>query len=147
MGNSSDSKMVCKSVCLRNKENLHRVMIMKKRKFPVISLTLSILSMLAVVVLIVDMVNSYIDLSSRPTSGSDWFLFGITMVFCVPAAVFGGVSSCFCGIKTSVIWVKVVSFIMLFGFGIALIISLSCFGGSNNAIEVAAWLANLFIGG
>lgn len=115
---------------------------MEKREFPVISLTLSILSMLVVVVLIVDMVNSYIDLSSRPTSGIDWLLFGITMVFCVPAAIIGGISSCSCGIKTSVVWVKVVSFIMLFCFVIALIISLSCFGGSNNAVEVAAWLAN-----
>lgn len=119
---------------------------MEKRKVPVIWLTLSVLCMFAIVVLIVDMVNSYIDLSSRPTDGIDWLLFGITMLFCVPAAIIGGISSCFCGIKTSVIWVKVVSFIMLFGFGMALIIALSCFGGSNNAIHIAAWLAKIFVG-
>ena len=120
---------------------------MKKRKFPVISLTLSILSMLAVVVLIVDMVNEYVLLSSRQTEGLDWFLFGmVTAVFGVPFTILGGVSSCLCGIKSSIIWVKVISFIMLFSFVIALAILLSCFGGANNAVEVAAWLARLFIG-
>lgn len=119
---------------------------MKKHKLPIISLALSILCMAAVVVLIADMVNAYISLASRQTGGVDWFLFGITMVFCVPAAVVGGISSCFCGIKTSFIWVKIVAFIMLLFFVIALVISLSCFGGNNNAVRVAAWLANLFKG-
>lgn len=120
---------------------------MEKRKFPYILFALSILCMVAVVVLIADMVNEYVSLSSRQTEGLDWFLFGITMVFCVPAAAVGGISSCFCGIKTSIIWVKVVSYIMLLFFVIALVISLSCFGGSNNAVRVAAWFTNLFIGG
>ncbi len=120
---------------------------MEKRKFPYILFTLSILCMVAVVVLIADMVNEYVSLSSRQTEGLDWLLFGmVTAVFGVPLAILGGVSSCLCGIKNSIIWVKVISFIMLFGFVIALAILLSCFGRANNAIHVAAWLANLFIG-
>lgn len=121
---------------------------MEKRKFPYILFALSILCMVAVVVLIADMVNEYVSLSSRQTGGVDWFLFGmVTAVFGVPFAILGGVSSCLCGIKNSIVWVKVISFIMLFGFVIALAILLSCFGGANNAVHIAAWLANLFIGG
>lgn len=119
---------------------------MQKRKVPYIMFALSILCMVAVVLLIADMVNEYVSLSSRQAKGMDWFLFGITMVFCVPAAVIRGVSSCLCGIKISIIWVKVICFIMLFVFVVALVISLSCFGGGNEAIRVATWLANLFIG-
>lgn len=119
---------------------------MEKRKFPYVSLSISVLCMVVVVGLIVDMVNEYISLSSRQTEGLDWFLFGFAMVFCVPVAVVGCISSGCCGIKTSIILVKVISFIMLFGFIIALGIALSCFGGINNAIRVAEWLAKFFIG-
>ena len=120
---------------------------MEKRKFPYISFSISVLSMIAVVVLIADMVNEYVSLSSRQTEGLDWLLFGMfTSVLGVPFAILGGISSCFCGIKTSFIWVKVVSFIMLLFFVISLAISLLCFGGGNEAIQIAAWLANLFIG-
>lgn len=120
---------------------------MKKHKSPYILFAISILCMVAVVVLIADMVNEYVSLSSRQTEGLDWFLFGmVTAVFGVPCAILGGVSSCWCGIKISIIWVKGISFIMLFGFVIALAILLSCFVGANNAVHVAAWLARLFIG-
>lgn len=120
---------------------------MEKRKFPYISFSISVLSMVAVVVLIADMLNEYVSLSSRQTEGLDWFLFGmVTAVFGVPFAILGGVSSCWCGIKISIIWVKVISFIMLFAFVVVLAILLSCFGGANNAVRVAAWLARLFIG-
>lgn len=120
---------------------------MKKQKSPYVLFALSILCMVAVVLLLVDMVNEYVSLSSRQTEGLDWFLFGmVTAVFGVPFAILGGVSSCWCGIKISIIWVKVISFIMLFAFVVVLAILLSCFGGANNAVRVAAWLARLFIG-
>ena len=121
---------------------------MKKQKSPYVLFALSILCMVAVVVLIADMINEYVSLSSRQTEAMDWFLFGmVTAVFGVPCAILGGVSSCLCGIKNSIVWVKVISFIMLFAFVVVLAILLSCFGGANNAVRVAAWLANLFIGG
>ena len=89
---------------------------MEKRPYPVfprISFVLSVLSMIGIVDLTVNAVKSYIELSSRNASGHEWLGFAIYPVFYGFISLAGTISSAFCGIKTTITWVKIVSFIML----------------------------------
>ena len=88
---------------------------MEKRDFPVfprIAFIFSILSMAGIVLLIIDAVVSYAQMPEW-ASGVDYLGFLMYPVLCMPMAIIGAISSAFCGIKTTITWVKIVSFIML----------------------------------
>ena len=118
---------------------------MNKREIPIISLVLSILCILSIIHLLVDAVQSYIELSSRNASGHEWLGFGIYPVFCGISSIIGAVSSCFCGVKAKVTWVKIVAFVFAHIFGMILIFCFLGLGSANGVISAFGWFANLFI--
>ena len=114
--------------------------------FPMIAFLFSVLSMIHIVVLTVDAVKEYIELSSRNASGHEWLGFAIYPVLYGFTALFGSISSAFCGIKTTITWVKIVSFIMLGIFGMILFLCFMSLGNMNGVGRIFGWFANLFIG-
>ena len=118
---------------------------MGKEKFPYISFTITVLCLIGIVDLAVDAVKSYIELSSRNASGHEWLGFGIYPVFCGLSSIIGAISSCFCGIKAKITWVKVVSFVMLYIFVMILIFCFMSLGNVNGVIRAFGWFANLFV--
>ena len=122
---------------------------MEKRPYPVfprISFVLSVLSMIGIVDLTVNAVKSYIELSSRNASGHEWLGFAIYPVFYGLFSLVGTISSAFCGIKTTITWVKIVSFVMLSVFGMILFFCFMSLGNMNGVGRIFGWFANLFIG-
>ena len=122
---------------------------MEKRPYPVfprISFVLSVLSMIGIVDLTVNAVKSYIELSSRNASGHEWLGFAIYPVFYGFISLVGTISSAFCGIKTTITWVKIVSFIMLGIFGMILFLCFMGMGNMNGIGRIFGWFANLFVG-
>lgn len=119
---------------------------MEKRKFPYISFSISFLSMIVVMVVTVLAVRSYIELSSRNASGHEWIGFVFYPVLCGFPALIGTISSAFCGIKSMITWVKVISFIMLYVFGMILFFCFMGLGNPNGVIRAVGSFANLFIG-
>lgn len=121
---------------------------MEKRPYPVfsrIAFLFSVLSMIHIVVLTVDAVKEYIELASRNASGHEWLGFAIYSVLYGFTALFGSISSAFCGIKTTITWVKIVSFIMLGIFGMILFLCFMSLGNMNGVGRIFGWFANLFV--
>lgn len=88
---------------------------MEKRPYPVfprIAFLFSILSMVGIVYLTIDAVVAYAQMPEW-ASGIDYLGFLMYPILCMPMAVIGAISSAFCGIKTTITWVKIVSFVML----------------------------------
>lgn len=88
---------------------------MEKRPFPVfprIAFLFSVLSMVGIVHLVIDAVIGYAQMPEG-ASGADYLGFLIYPILCIPMAIIGAASSAFCGIKTTITWVKIVSFVML----------------------------------
>ncbi|MBE6921489.1 MAG: hypothetical protein E7468_08040 [Ruminococcaceae bacterium] len=86
---------------------------MEKRKFPYISFGVSILAMLGLIVLTVVEIVGYIELSAVAQSGAEMAPVVVFLLYFPIVAIPGAISSCYCGIKAKIIWVKVVSFIIL----------------------------------
>ena len=87
---------------------------MKKTEFPVfphISFTLAVSSLVGIVLLLIDAVINYIQMPEW-SSGIDYLGFLGYALFAMPLVFIGAVCACFCGIKATITWVKVVSFIM-----------------------------------
>ena len=88
---------------------------MKKSDYPVfpgVSFAISVFFMACIFFLAVEAVIGYIQMPEY-ASGADYLGFFIYPVLCVPMAWLGTISSAFCGIKTTIIWVKIVSFVLL----------------------------------
>ena len=88
---------------------------MEKRPYPVfprIAFLFSVLSMIGIVYLAIDAVVKYAQMPEW-ASGVDYLGFFMYPVLCMPMAIIGAISSAFCGIKSTITWVKIVSFIML----------------------------------
>lgn len=89
---------------------------MEKRPYPVfprVAFTISVVCMIGIALWGIELIKEYIDMSAGVHAGHEWlpFYFGVFML--IPGGVIGAISSAFCGIKTTITWVKVVSFIML----------------------------------
>ena len=119
---------------------------MEKRRFPYISFTISILSMIYMVALAIEALSAYIELLSRNASGHEYLGLAAYPLFYGFAALIGIISSSFCGIVTTVTWVKVISFIMLFIFVVGPVFCMICFGNLDGAMRAVNSFANLFIG-
>ena len=88
---------------------------MEKRDFPVFprcAFAIAVACMAGIVLLTIDAVVSYAQMPEG-ASGVDYLGFLMYPILCMPMAIIGAVSSAFCGIKTTITWVKIVSFIML----------------------------------
>ena len=121
---------------------------MEKRPYPVfprIAFLFSVLSLVGILHLGIDAVISYANMPEG-ASGVDYLGFLMYPVLCMPMDIVGVVSSAFCGIKTTITWVKIVSFIMLGIFGMILILFVMSLGNLNGVLRIFAWLANLFVG-
>lgn len=86
---------------------------MEKSNFPLIPFAISILAMLGLIVLTVVEIVGYIELSAVAQSGAEMAPVVVFLLYFPIVAIPGAISSCYCGIKAKIIWVKVVSFIML----------------------------------
>lgn len=94
-------------------KSVYRVMIMEKRKFPYISFGVSILAMLGLIGVTIFEIVGYIELSAVAQSGAEMAPLVVFLLYFPIIAIPGAISSCYCGIKAKIIWVKVVSFIIL----------------------------------
>ena len=122
---------------------------MEKRKIPYISFAISILAMLGLIMLTIVEIVGYIELSATAKSGAEMAPVVVMLVYYPMIAVPGAISACYCGIKVTITWVKVVSFIIL---AVCLIVLfpfcafLLRWGDVVRAIvKMAMWFANLFI--
>ena len=130
---------------------------MEKRKFPYITLSASILAMLALIVLSVMELIAYIDISvmeeledltHEEYCGSDAQMVFLAMFYPV-IALFGLATSWYCGVNTSITWVRRASFIML-GVCIAVLFPFCAMligwtGPAWVILQIVKWFANLFV--
>ena len=81
--------------------------------FPGVSFAISVFCMLYIILLGLTLLDDYITMSAEVHACHEWLplYFGASML--VQGVIIGSISSAFCGYKTSITWVKVVSFIML----------------------------------
>ena len=89
---------------------------MEKRDFPVFprcAFAIAVVCMAGFIFWGIELIKEYIDMSAGVHAGHEWlpFYFGVFML--IPGGVIGAISSAFCGFKTTIRWVKIVSFIML----------------------------------
>lgn len=122
---------------------------MEKRRFPYISFAISILAMLGLIMLTILEIGGYIEMSATAQSGAEMAPLVVFLLYFPVIAIPGAISSCYCGIKAKITWVKVVSFIIL---AVCLIVLfpfcayLLRWGDVVRAIaKMAMWFANLFI--
>ena len=130
---------------------------MGKEKFPYISLTASILAILALIVLTVMELIAYMEivameelenLAHEEYCGSYAPLVFLAMFY--PVIALGGLTtSWYCGVNTTITWVRRVSFIML-GICVAVLLPFcaALLGWTDPAwaiIQAAKWFANLFV--
>ena len=122
---------------------------MEIHKFPYISFAISILAMLGLIMLTIVEIVGYIELSATAQSGAEMAPLVVFLLYYPFIAVPGAVSSCYCGIKATIKWVKVVSFIILAACLIVLFpfcAYLLRWGDVVRAIvKMAMCFANLFI--
>lgn len=89
---------------------------MEKRPFPVfprVAFAISVCCMIGVAIWFIELVHGYIDMSGEVHAGHEWLPLYFWAFMIAPVGVVGAISSAFCGIKATITWVKVVSFIML----------------------------------
>ena len=130
---------------------------MVERKFPYFTLTASFLAMLGLIVLTVMELMVYVDsavmeemenLTHEEYCGSYAPMVFLAMFY--PVIALGGVTtSWYCGVNTTITWVRRVSFIML-GICVAVLLPFcaALLGWTDPAwaiIQAAKWFANLFI--
>ena len=88
---------------------------MEKRNpvFPRCAFTIAVICMVGIIIWGIELIKEYMEMSAGVHAGHEWlpFYFGVFML--VPGGVVGAISSAFCGFKTTIRWVKIVSFIML----------------------------------
>lgn len=121
---------------------------MEKRPYPVfprVAFTISVVCMIGIVYLAIDAVVAYVQMPEW-ASGVDYLGFFMYPVLCMPKATIGAISSAFCGIKTTITWVKIVSFVMLSVFGMILFLCFMGMGNLNGVGRIFGWFANLFVG-
>lgn len=93
---------------------------MDNRKFPYISFIASCLSVLGLIILTIMLIVVYIEDSNR-AYGNSTPLIGL-LILCYPIiALYGVVSSWYCGANANTIWLKIVSHIMLIVFSLILL--------------------------
>ena len=130
---------------------------MGKDKFPYVSLTASFLAMLALLVLTVRELISYIEIAAMEElenlaheeyCGSYAPMVFLAMFYPI-IAICGLTTSWYCGVNTRITWVRRASFIML---GVCLVVLLpfcaALLGWTDPGwaiIQVAKWFENLFI--
>ena len=130
---------------------------MEKEKFPYISLTASCLAMLALIVLTVMELITYIEIAAMEELDylaheeycGSYAPLALLAMFYPVIALFGLATSWYCGANTTIIWVRRASFIML-GVCIAVLFPFCAIliGWLDPAwviIQIAKWFANLFI--
>jgi hypothetical protein len=98
-------------------------MIMKKTRFPYISFATSIISMLALIGFTIFEIIAYYDISTAEYRyGNDTMpLVGLAVLVYPIIALYGVVSSWYCGANANTIWLKIVSHIMLIVFSLILL--------------------------
>ena len=89
---------------------------MEKRPYPVfprVAFTISVVCMIGIALWGIELIKVYISMSTGVHAGHEWLPFYIGIFLLMPVGILGAISSAFCGIKTTIKWVKIVSFIML----------------------------------
>ena len=130
---------------------------MEKRKFPYISFTASILAMLGLIMLTIVEIVGYIEIVAMEEldnlAHEEYCGCYAPMVFLAmfyPIIALGGLTtSWYCGVNTTITWVRRISFIML-GVCVAVLFPFyaALLGWTDPAwaiLQAAKWFANLFV--